>query len=74
MRGRTFFGLTTLVSLGLAALGIGLFLVYVNYLGEGYDGPWDAVVLALGWASIFGALAVAGAATIGGAVRWGRRH
>jgi hypothetical protein len=69
MRGKTFFGLGTLAGVGLVALSLGLFLVYVNYLGEGYDGPWDTVVLMLAWASIFAALAVALASTVGGFFR-----
>jgi hypothetical protein len=63
----------TLLSAGLAALGLGLFLFKVNYLGEGYDGSWDEVVLVLAWLSILAALVVAAITTIGGVVRLKRR-
>ena len=63
----------TVVSAGLAALGLVLFLVKVNYLGESYDGSWDEVVLVLAWLSILCALVVAVATTIGGIARLRRR-
>ena len=65
--------LGSLVSAALAALGLGLFLVKVNYLGEGYEGSWDDVVLVLGWLAILSALVVAVATTFGGVARLGRR-
>jgi hypothetical protein len=65
--------LGSLVSAALAAVGLGLFLVKVNYLGEGYEGSWDAVVLALGWLAILSALVVGLATTFGGIARLKRR-
>jgi len=62
----------TLVSLALAAIGIVLFAVKVNYLGEGYDGSWDAVVLGVAWLAIAAALVVALGSTVNGAARWRR--
>jgi hypothetical protein len=64
---------SSLLSAGLAALGLGLFLVKLNYLGEGYEGSWDVVVLAIAWLSILAALVVAVITTIGGDVRLKRR-
>jgi hypothetical protein len=63
----------TLVSVTLAALGLVLFFVKVNYLGEGYEGSWDEVVLVLGWLAILSALAVALATTVAGVARLKRR-
>ncbi|MBA3717683.1 MAG: hypothetical protein H0W87_05605 [Actinobacteria bacterium] len=63
----------TLISGALAALGLVLFLVKVNYLGEGYEGSWDTVVLVAGWLSILAALVVAGLTTFRAGARWGRR-
>ena len=63
----------TLVSAGLGALGLCLFLIELNYFGEGYDGSWDEVVLVLGWLSILGALAVGVATAFGGVARLRRR-
>ena len=62
----------TLASLALAALAIVLFAVKVNYLGEGYDGSWDAVVLVLAWLAIAAALVIALGTTLNGAARWRR--
>ena len=63
----------TVVSAGLAALGFVLFVVKVNYLGEGYDGSWDAVVLVVAWLAMFGALGVALATAVGFSARLRRR-
>ncbi len=45
---------------GLPLLAIALFLVKVEYLGEGYGGPdiWPDLVLALGWLSFLLGLAL----------------
>jgi len=65
--------LGSLLGAALAAIGVGLFLVKVNYLGEGYEGSWDEVVLVLGWLAILSALVVAIATTVGGSARLRRR-
>jgi hypothetical protein len=65
--------LGTLASLALAALGIVLFAVKVNYLGEGYEGSWDAIVLVVAWLAIAAALLVAIITTASGAARLRRR-
>ena len=63
----------TVVSAALAALGLVLFFVKVRYLGEGYEGSWDEVVLVVAWVSIFSALVVAVLTAFGGIARLGRR-
>jgi hypothetical protein len=63
----------TLISGALAALALVFFLVKVNYLGEGYEGSWDTVVLVAGWLSILAALVIAVATTLRAGVRRGRR-
>ena len=55
----------TVLSTGLAVLGFVLFVVKVNYLGEGYDGSLDDVVLVVAWLLMFGALGVALATVMG---------
>jgi hypothetical protein len=63
----------TLVSGGLAALGLVLFLVKVNYLGESYEGSWDTAVLVVAWLSILAALVVAVLTMFRAGAGWGRR-
>jgi len=62
----------TLASLALAALAIALFAVKVNYLGGGYHGSWDAVVLVTAWLAIAAALLIAFGTTFNGVARWRR--
>ena len=63
----------TVVSAGLGALGLCLFFIELNYLGESYNGSWDEVVLVLGWLSILAALVVGVATAFGGIARLRRR-
>jgi len=65
--------LGTVLSAGLAAVGLVLFLVKVNYLGEGYDGLWDTVVLVAGWLAILAALVIAVGTVFRAGARWQRR-
>jgi hypothetical protein len=63
----------TLVSLALAALGVVLFAVKVNYLGESYEGSWDGVVLVIAWLAIAVAVVLAAVTTVTGVARLKRR-
>jgi len=65
--------LGTIVSAALAAISLVLFAVNGTYLGEGYDGPLDAVVLIVAWLAIFIALGVALVTAFGNVPRLRRR-